>query len=386
LRKFADYPQRLGDLGGNYSASEMWHETNAVKTGTIRRKNWFPTDPADCVFSGPHVYIANPRFKVPTENWAGANDYRLVDLTVLGNDDLPRCNFAPDCDPSTYRSRTPRLAWDREQCITDVYRVVNREMVSPAWERTLLAAIVSPGISHINVLVSTAFRESSALLRFASGAASLPVDFRVKTTGMGHINKSMLDQLPLVTGSHGLFVRTLLLNCLTRHYVDLWRESFNSEFAKDGWAKQDSRLDNARFTSLTADWSWHTPLRTDYERRQALIEIDVLVAMELGLTCKELCTIYRIQFPLLHQYERNTFYDGNGRIVYLDGDAAYGLSTPEWKRNREKDRIERTIEDDTLSRGKRTRTIVYEAPFNSCDREEDYRTVFAEFERRGLEA
>jgi len=43
---------------------------------------------------------------------------------------------------------------------------------------------------------------------------------------------------------------------------------------------------------------------------------------------------------------------------------------------------ERTITDDTLSGGPRVRTIVYEAPFDKCDREEDYETAWAEFERR----
>jgi hypothetical protein len=124
------------------------------------------------------------------------------------------------------------------------------------------------------------------------------------------------------------------------------------------------------------------PLRTDYERRQALVEVDVLVAMELGLSVDELCTLCRIQFPVLRQYERNTWYDRNGRIVYLDGDQAYGLSTPEWKKKRHLDRITRTIQDDTLPGGPRERTIVYEAPFDQCNREEDYRTAWAEFERR----
>ncbi len=56
--------------------------------------------------------------------------------------------------------------------------------------------------------------------------------------------------------------------------------------------------------------------------------------MELGLTVDELCTIYRIQFPVLRHNERNTYYDVNGRVVFLDGDQLYGLSTPDWKKKR----------------------------------------------------
>ena len=44
--------------------------------------------------------------------------------------------------------------------------------------------------------------------------------------------------------------------------------------------------------------------------------------------------------------------------------------------------IERTVTDDTLPGGPRERTIVYEAPFDQCDREEDYRTAWTEFARR----
>jgi hypothetical protein len=80
---------------------------------------------------------------------------------------------------------------------------------------------------------------------------------------------------------------------------------------------------------------------------------------------------YRIQFPVLRQYERNTYYDRHGRTVYLDGDTAYGLSTPEWRKQRDKDRIIVEKTDDTLPTGHHAQTIVYDAPFDKCDREED---------------
>lgn len=46
------------------------------------------------------------------------------------------------------------------------------------------------------------------------------------------------------------------------------------------------------------------------------------------------------------------------------------------------DTVKRIIVDNTLPDGLRERSIVYEAPFDKCDREEDYEIVWAEFEER----
>ncbi|MEA3415793.1 MAG: hypothetical protein U9R02_06505 [Thermodesulfobacteriota bacterium] len=61
-----------------------------------------------------------------------------------------------------------------------------------------------------------------------------------------------------------------------------------------------------------------------------------------------------------------------------------GFSRPEWNeiKDLKSGTVERTITDDTLSGRPRERSIVYEAPFDKCNREEDYETVWTEFGKR----
>ena len=114
-----------------------------------------------------------------------------------------------------------------------------------------------------------------------------------------------------------------------------------------------------------------TPLRIAEDRRQALVEIDALVALMLGVTADQLCTIYRTQFAVLYGYDhKNYVYDANGRLVPNEV-----LSV--WRKK-----------GDQISGAERTatnqagHTYIYELPFRLLDREADMRTAYAEFERR----
>ena len=199
-------------------------------------------------------------------------------------------------------------------------------------------------------------------------------------------------------------VRAGILNCLNTRYKTIWQQEFKKAFCTELWAKVDNRLHNSKFASLTEEWTWNTPLRTDYERRQALVEIDVLTAMALGMTLRQLKIIYRIQFPVLHSYEADTWYDANGRITFTNNRSltGVGFSRPEWENPnavhpvRRSDApwdgvmknapagyvFARTIMDDTMPGGSIERTIEYVAPFDRCDRERDYETAWEFFEEK----
>jgi hypothetical protein len=265
-------------------------------------------------------------------------------------------------------------------------------MLSQSGERTLVPAVIPKDSGHINGAQSSVFLDNHLLLQTTLFSISIVADFFIKTTGRSNLHYSW-ETFPVLELTTEKSVRVLVCSCLTRHYRDLWQDCFQQDFCSETWAKSDPRLPNTFFTNLTPHWQRNGALRTDYARRQALVEIDVLAAMALGLTLEELKTIYRVQFPVMRQYEADTWYDRNGRIVFTCSKGLPGVGFPRkssktipigWEDIRDitSGTVERTIMDDTRSGGPMERTIVYEAPFDRCDREKDYETAWEEFERR----
>jgi hypothetical protein len=63
-----------------------------------------------------------------------------------------------------------------------------------------------------------------------------------------------------------------------------------------------------------------------YANRHTLVKIDVLVAQALGLSLEELVAIYRVQFPVMQQFERDTWYHRNARIVFTASKGLTGVT------------------------------------------------------------
>jgi hypothetical protein len=112
--------------------------------------------------------------------------------------------------------------------------------------------------------------------------------------------------------------------------------------------------------------------------------------MALGMTLKQLITIYQVQFSVLQKIEADTWYDANGRIVFTVSTnlPGVGFDRKEWEGNIKGapagKKFYRTITDDTQPGEPVQRTIEYVAPFDRCDREKDYKTAWDYFSAEGV--
>ena len=386
LQCFNNLELSIGSLGSEVYSSQMFDETGAQKMGMIRRNVHFPENGYDSVISGPHIGVGNPFYKTSRRNCRLLSDYDVVDLSEINEEYYLRCNYSVVKSNEEVQKLVAPTEWGGDY--RNSYRLVSRKMLYARGERTLMSAIIPPGVSHINGVYGLVFKQVRNLLSASAMLIALPCDFLIKVTGASNFLNNNAYKLPLISELYyeKAALRVLLLNALTIDYTTIWEDCFCDSFIVDNWTKEDKRLDNELFSKLTPEWNYTYPLRTDYQRRQALVELDVLSSMSLGMTLDQLKTIYRLQFSVLFQNEENTWYDANGRIVFTTNRSitGVGFTRKEWENGIKGapagQKFYRTITDDTQPGGPVERTIEYVAPFDRCDREEDYETAWRFFE------
>ncbi|MBT9247976.1 N-6 DNA methylase (plasmid) [Gemmobacter fulvus] len=374
-----------------WQMNRLWDETNAQKDGTIRRETGFrPVD--QMVIQGPLFHVGNPLYKTPKAVSRTNADYDVIDLAAIGEDFLPRTNYGPGLPLEEYNRSITRCRWDHTKRHTDYFRFAVRKMINLNSERSLVGAVIARGMAHVNSVDSMAFDDERLMLNAATLLTSLAYDYSIKASGKTNLHDRDVSVLPWSEVAPTALHRSLRLACLTSAYADLWdRQALTLDALP--WSSLDPRLRLEGPVEGPATWDRTAGLRTEFARRMALVEIDVLVAQVLGLTLDQLIEIYRIYFPVLQENEAGTWYDQKGRIVWT---CSKGLPGVGWLDERGKSPGRATWEkiladnpseltctaiDDTMPGGPRIVTRHYVGPFTQCDRIEDYRRAWAHFER-----
>ncbi|MDV8013414.1 class I SAM-dependent DNA methyltransferase [Rhodococcus sp. IEGM 1241] len=379
LNKLAALP-RIGAMNPVFSLG--WDEGADFKRGYFEKGWGYPDSWDDTILQGSHLFVGNSFYKAPNPTMANHRDWKAVDLEALAADAIPITSYKPKGRRSVYDSAF--TSWDvftpqGEKIFVQAhrqYRTAWRAMAANSGERTLISAIIPPGPTHVDGVHSLA--DSSLSLRnlvcLQSVLSALVSDFMVRVAPKSSIRSGVINRIPFILNadiSAALILRSARLSFITDAYSDIWATCFERGMTLDSWVGGLAHARRRPLGDVGPIWTPEISLRISADRRQAAVEIDVLVALGLGLTADELCTIYRTQFPVLYGYDRKTYlYDINGRLVPNEV-----LSV--WRK-----KGDAINEDERTATNPTGNTYTYELPFQFLDREADMREAYTEFERR----
>ncbi|MFX0594944.1 class I SAM-dependent DNA methyltransferase [Melissospora conviva] len=369
----ANFESRL--VGASPRISRGYDEAGGKKGGMIvwrqQESGW-----SDLVLQGPHIGVANPIAKLPRVPCVSNSDWDSADLVELSDDPKIRTNYVLSDAEKALKAGQDR--WGRH-FYTESYRVAWREMIPVSTERSLFAAIIPPGPTHVNAVRSMALGTARQTAMVAGFWSSLPLDYILRITGRGHLDVTDAGSMPMPQEEHplasSLLHRTLRLNSLTVDHASLWEQLFDSGWCQDDWVVRWPGL--PVLCKSDATWTRSTPLRSERERRAALVEIDALVAVWVGMGIDELMAILRSRYGILMDREDEMWFDAKGRRLAADS-YAFGVG-------QKKGHYEQLIA--YLSDPLRKKVPEgYTAPFYKADRESEYRQAHAVFSERIQEA
>ena len=375
MGKLAAYRARLGDRAPRISSG--YHEKGAKNRGLIREEVSNPGLWSEVVLQGPHFSVATPLAKQPP-NMGSHDDPK--DLTSLPSNAIPTTKYRRACDLDKYRQAQDQwmdrsLPEPTARLYSEFYRVAWRKMIADNGERSLLSALIPSGPAHIDSVISMALETDQQTSLTAGFFVSINLDYLLRVTGKSNLHASDARMMPVPEAGHplaaALLLRTLRLNCLTDTYADLWRELYDPTWQMETWVHEWPNVQ--LLGQVSSDWIRDTPLRTEYERRAALVEIDALVAVWLGFEVDEFLAAYESRFGVLAGYEEEMHFDVNGRKLSAIHHA-YGLGQTKdhWKQ------FEKYLEVPATN----LPPDGYKPPFYKVDRIAEYRQAHAVFSER----
>ncbi|MEV7301912.1 class I SAM-dependent DNA methyltransferase [Streptomyces clavifer] len=355
--------------------SRGYDEAGAKKSGLIRWSNQAVPELENVILQGPHFASALPFSKEPRVPCRSNRDWDLLVPTALPAAGVPVTNYVRATDKTTYLSAQD--SWLGKP-YTTFFRLAWRRMIPFNTSRSLQAALIPPGPSHIDAVSSMALTNNRLTALNAGFWATLPLDYLLRITGRSDLRVAEARKMPAPSPEHplapALLVRALRLNALTSHYAPLWAELFDPRWAGyEDWANSAWPNLQPLAIHLKPTWEYITPLRTEYERRAALVELDALVALWLGITADQLVAIFRSRYPQLYDYESATYFDANGRKIAADFNTyGHGQSKQDYL----------DLLDHLASPATTPPPTGYAAPFYKADRETEMRAAHAHFQAR----
>ncbi|MET4642386.1 type I restriction-modification system DNA methylase subunit [Streptomyces atratus] len=433
------YPLRLGALNPNISPG--YHESEAKKaqfgpnkdqrlidynTGIDGQEDYYATSWSDVILKGPQIGVANPMFKQPSQ---GSGEMRGLDPTTLADDAAPESEYRRAASYPVFLDAQDKWPdWERygalleskEECaqarlrvaekrgvqLEEVedeqigkfllakasypysrgFRIAWRRQIASDTERALYAALIPSGASHIHMVHSAQVTDERLTTLNAGFWASLPLDYLLRTSATGDLTPGRAKRLPAPQAGHPLatplLLRTLRLNALTTAYADLWAELYDPKWpGYEPWAIDWPNL-KTQLHHVAPVWQRDTALRTEYSRRAALVEIDALVAVWLGIDVDTLIAMYRARFPVLQGYEAVSWFDAKERKVAGKHQAfGFDQTKDHW--------TQFEAYQEAFEKDPETTVPVpdgYTAPFYKAEREREMREAHAYFKQRLDEA
>ncbi|MFI1486135.1 class I SAM-dependent DNA methyltransferase [Streptomyces sp. NPDC020747] len=352
-----------------------YDEAGAKKQGLIRWGNQAVPELSDVIVQGPHFASSLPFSKEPRIPCRSNRDWVSLVPTELPEASVPVTNYVRATDEATYRAAQD--SWQGKP-FTTFFRLAWRVMIPSNNSRSLQAALIPPGPAHIHNVHSAALENNRLTVLNAGFWATLPLDYLLRITGQSHLQVGEARKMPAPDPMHplapALLLRSLRLNALTSHYAPLWVELFDPRWAGyEDWGNPHWPHLKPLASGLKPTWDYSTPLRAEFGRRAAVVELDALVAVWLGITADQLVAIFKSRYPQLYAYESVTYFDVNGRKIAGDFNT-YGHGQTK------QDYLDLL---DHLENPEHTPPPAgFEAPFYKADREAEMRAAHAHFQTR----
>jgi hypothetical protein len=362
---------RLRAANSDYSTGFVEGSDN--KTDGSFDVSWGPAAAwREAVLQGTFLHVHRPFYKFPNSTMKNNLDTTVYDLEGLDAHSMPTTSFQPAVGLAEYHRRFG-LRKDGTLA-SNTYRIAWRAMADLVGQRTMMSAILPPGATHVDGIYSMSFTPDAhrSMLLSAGYLGALPIDFVIRSSPKSTIRSNVIDRLPvpqLNELSPMIELRVLRLNALTTAYSSLWSSAYSPEYLLDDWTGGIDYMGRRGLREIGSEWEYQSGLRRDADRRQAMLELDVLVSMSLGISVESLVSLYRMYFPVLVNSESRSVYDANGRLVP-------NTVLTVWRK-----KGDAMTENERTATNASGNTYAYEFPYVTLDREADMRQAYSHFER-----